>query len=143
MQAAGAAQLINPVVRNVRVLGRDISTDGSSGGFLYSAVIVYGAVGGVVENVYVQGAVAQALFVQASRYLKLRDIDVIQCNSASGFAVEIQSCAECEIEGVSLKKSSTPFRQYTNLKESEIEYTVTFIVLVNSGQHTSTLLVPG
>jgi len=125
MQAAGAAQLINPVVRNIRVLGRDISTDESSGGFLYSAVVVYGAVGGVVEKVYVQGAVGQALFVQASRYLKLRDIDVTQCNSASGFAVEIQSCAECEIEGVSLKKSSTPLTQYTNIKESEIEYTVT------------------
>ena len=125
MQAAGAAQLINPVVRNVRVLGRDISTDGSSGGFLYSAVVLYGAAGGIVEKVYVQGAVGQAMFVQASRYLKLRDIDVTQCNSASGFAVEIQSCAECELEGVSLKKSSTPFAQLTNIKESEIEYTVT------------------
>jgi hypothetical protein len=39
--------------------------------------------------------------------------------------VEIQACAECEIDGVSLKKSSTPFTQYTNIKESEIEYTVT------------------
>lgn len=125
MQAAGAAQLINPVVRNVRVLGRDISTDGSSGGYLSSAVAVYGAVGGVIENVYVQGAVGQAFFVQASRYLKLRNLDAIQCNSASGFAVEIQACAECEIEGVSLKKSSTPFTQLTNIKESEIEYTVT------------------
>ena len=125
MQAAGAAQLINPVVRNVRVMGREISNDGSSGGFLYSSVIVYGAVGGVVENVFVQGSVGQALFVQASRYLKIRDIDVIQNNSSSGFAVEIQSCAQCEIEGVSLKKSSTPFTQYTNIKESEIEYTVT------------------
>ena len=125
MQAAGAAQLVNPVVRNVRVLGREVSTDGSSGGFLYSAVIVYGAVGGIVEKVYVQGAVGQAFFVQASRNLKLRDLDVTQCNSSSGFAVEIQSCAECEIEGVLLKKSATPFRQYTNIKESEIEYTVT------------------
>ncbi len=125
MQAAGAAQLVNPVVRNVRVMGRDISTDGSSGGFLYSAVIVYGAVGGVIENVFVQGSVGQALFVQASRYLKIRDIDVMQNNSSSGFAVEIQSCAQCEIEGVSLKKSSTPITQYTNIKESEIEYTVT------------------
>ncbi|HET6671630.1 MAG TPA: hypothetical protein VFH15_15485, partial [Pyrinomonadaceae bacterium] len=125
MQAAGAAQLINPVVRNIRVLGRDIPTAASSPGFLYSAVAVYGAVGGVVENVFVQGAIGQALFVQASRYLKLRDIEAIQCNSSSGFAVEIQACAECEIEGVSLKKSSTPFTQYTNIKESEIEYTVT------------------
>ncbi len=125
MQAAGAAQLINPVVRNIRVMGRDVSTDGSSGGFLYSAAVVYGAVGGVIENVFVQGAVGQALFVQASRYLKLRDIDAIQCNSASGFAVEIQACAECEIEGMTLKKSSTPFPQLTNIKESEIEYTVT------------------
>ncbi len=125
MQAAGASQLVNPVVRNLRVLGRDVSNDGSTGGFLYSAVVVYGAVGGVVENVWVQGAVGQALFVQASRYLKVRDIDVIQNNSASGFAVEIQSCAECEIEGVSLQKSSTPFTQLTNIKESEIEYTVT------------------
>jgi hypothetical protein len=125
MQAAGAAQLVNPVVRNVRVLGREISTDGSSGGFLYSGVTVYGAVGGVVEKIYVQGVVGQALFVQGSRSLKLRDIDVTQCSSSSGFAVEIQACAECEIDGVSLKKSSTPFTQYTNIKESEIEYTVT------------------
>jgi hypothetical protein len=125
MQAAGAAQLVNPVVRNVRVMGRDISTDGSTGGFLSSAVVVYGAVGGVVEKIYVQGVVGQALFVQASRSLKLRDIDVTQCSSSSGFAVEIQACAECEIDGVSLKKSSTPFTQYTNIKESEIEYTVT------------------
>lgn len=125
MQAAGAAQLLNPVVRNVRLIGRDISNDGSSGGFLYSSVVVYGAVGGVVENVFVQGSVGQALFVQASRALKIRDIEVIQNNSSSGFAVEIQSCAECEIEGVSVKKSSTPFTQYSNIKESEIEYTVT------------------
>jgi hypothetical protein len=125
MQAAGAAQLINPVVRNIRVLGRDIPTDASSPGFLYSAVAVYGAVGGVVENVFVQGAIGQALFVQASRYLKLRDIEAIQCNSSSGFAVEIQACAGCELDNVSLKKSSTPFKQYTNIKESEIEYTVT------------------
>ena len=125
MQAAGAAQLLNPVVRNVRLMGRDISNDGSSGGFLYSSVVVYGAVGGVVENVFVQGSVGQALFVQASRSLKIRDIEVIQNNSASGFAVEIQSCAECEIEGVSVKKSATPITQYANIKESEIEYTVT------------------
>ena len=125
MQAAGAAQLINPVVRNVRVLGREVSTDGSSGGFLYTAVVVYGAVGGVIEDVYVQGAVGQAFFVQASRNLKLRNLEAIQCNSSSGFAVEIQACAGCEIESMSLKKSATPFRQLTNIKESEIEYTVT------------------
>ncbi|HKR58891.1 MAG TPA: hypothetical protein VJS64_04100 [Pyrinomonadaceae bacterium] len=125
MQAAGAAQLVNPVVRNIRVLGRDVSTDGSSGGFLYTAVAVWGAVGGVIEKVYVQGPVGQAFLVQASRQLKLRDLDVVQCSSASGFAVELQSCAECEVDGVSLKKSSTPFRQYTNIKESEVEYTVT------------------
>jgi hypothetical protein len=125
MQAAGAGQLVNPVVRNVRVLGRDASTDGSSGGVLYSAVVVYGAVGGLIEKVYVQGTMGQALFVQASRNLKLRDIEVIQNNSSSGYAVELQACAGCELEGVSLKKSSTPFKQYTNIKESEIEYTVT------------------
>jgi hypothetical protein len=67
----------------------------------------------------------QALFVQASRNLKLRDIEVIQNNSSSGYAVEIQACAGCELEGVSLKKSSTPFKQYANIKESEIDYTVT------------------
>ena len=125
MQAAGAAQLVNPVVRNLRVLGREVSTDGSSGGYLYTAVAVWGAVGGVIENVFVQGPVGQALLVQASRNLKLRDIEVIQCSSASLFAVELQACAGCEIERVSLKKSSTPFRQYTNIKESEVEYTVT------------------
>src|SRR6185503_5184433 len=123
MQAAGAGQLVNPVVRNVRVLGRDASTDGSSGGVLYSAVVVYGAVGGIIEKVYVQGTMGQALFVQASRNLKLRDIEVIQNNSSSGYAVELQACASCEVEGVSLKKSSTPFKQYSNIKESEIEYT--------------------
>jgi hypothetical protein len=124
MQAAGAAQLLNPVVRNVRLLGREVSNDGSSGGFLYSAVVVYGAVGGVVEDVHVQGVVGQAVFVQASRNLKLRNIDVSQCSSASGFAMEVQACADCEIEGVSLKKSSTPLTQYTNIKESEVDYTV-------------------
>jgi hypothetical protein len=88
-------------------------------------VVVYGAVGGLIEKVFVQGTMGQALFVQASRNLKLRDIEVIQNNSSSGYAVELQACAGCELEGVSLKKSSTPFKQYTNIKESEIEYTVT------------------
>jgi hypothetical protein len=125
LQAAGAAQLINPTVRNIRVLGRDVSTDGSQGGVLLSAVVVYGAVGGVIEKVYVQGTVQPALMVQASRNLKLRDIESIQNNSASGYAVEIQACAGCELDGVSLKKSSTPFPQYTNIRESELEYTVT------------------
>jgi hypothetical protein len=127
MQAASAGQLVNPVVRNVRVLGRDESTDGSSGGVLYSAVVVYGAVGGIIEKVYVHGTMGQALFVQASRNLKLRDIEVIQNNSSSGYAVELQACAGCELEGVSLKKSSTPFKQYANIKESEIDYTVTAV----------------
>jgi hypothetical protein len=125
LQAAGAAQLINPVVRNIRVLGLDVSTDGSKGGVLLSAVLVYGAVGGVIEKVYVQGTVQPALLVQASRNLKLRDIESIQNNSASGYVVEIQACAGCELDGVSLKKSSTPFKQYSNIRESEIDYTVT------------------
>ena len=125
LQAAGAAQLVNPAVRNIRVLGRDVSTDGSKGGVLLSAVVVYGAFGGVIEKVYVQGTVQPALSVQASRNLRLRDIESIQNNSASGYAVEIQACAGCELDGVSLKKSSTPFPQYSNIRESELEYTVT------------------
>ena len=125
MQATGAAQLINPVVRNIRVLGRDVSTDGSQGGILLSAVVVYGAFGGIIEKVFVQGTVQPALSVQASRNLRIRDIESIQNNSASGYTVEIQGCAGCELDGVSLKKSSTPFPQYTNIRESEVEYTVT------------------
>ena len=125
MQAAGAAQLINPVVRNVRVLGKDVSTDGSKAGVLLSAVIVYGAFGGVIEKVYVQGTIQPALLVQASRNLKLREIESIQNNSTSEYTVELQACAGCELDNVSLKKSSSPFKQYTNIKESEIEYTVT------------------
>lgn len=125
MQAAGAAQLINPTVRNIRVLGRDVSTDGRLGGVLLSAVIVYGAFGGVIEKIFVQGSVQPALSVQASRNLRLQDIESIQNNSASGYAVELQGCAGCELDGVSLKKSSTPFPQYTNIRESELEYTVT------------------
>jgi hypothetical protein len=148
MQAASAGQLVNPVVRNVRVLGRDESTDGSSGGVLYSAVVVYGAVGGIIEKVYVHGTMGQALFVQASRNLKLRDIEVIQNNSSSGYAVELQACAGCELEGVSLKKSSTPFKQYANIKESEIDYTVTAvgskITETNpGGYHGSIITSPG
>lgn len=125
LQAAGAAQLVNPVVRNIRVLGRDVSTDGTKGGVLLSAVVVFGAFGGVIEKVYVQGTVQPAFSVQASRNLRLRDIESIQNNSASGYTVEIQACAGCELDGVTLNKSSTPFPQYTNIRESELEYTVT------------------
>jgi hypothetical protein len=125
MQAAGAAQLINPVVRNVRVLGRDIPADGSTPGVFHSGVVVYGALGGVIEDVHVQGSVGQVVLVQASRNLTIRNIESIQNTSPSGFAVELQACAGCSIEGVSLKKSAAPFRQYTNIRESEVEYAVT------------------
>lgn len=137
MQAANAPVMINPVVRNVTVLGLDISTSGATAGQLSAGVAVYGATGGVIENIYIQGSTQDAIFAQTCRYTKFRNCESIQCNAAGGFAVTLQACASCEVEGIILDESYTPFAQLTNMHETEAEFGVT------SSASTVTEYAPG